>query len=166
VVADFYRAEYRRRGLPGNRLVLPSFVVMEPHETLRTGSVPFWMELVMEPSLQAVHEYLDGAEAFDDIGLWLFQHGVEAVGLPTVEQWQGVLDRARRDGRWLGGTPKEFPKDFAQYARYDDALREWPARHPVPGPVPTARFEDFATGAGDRYRVRLEVEEPASANAA
>jgi hypothetical protein len=165
LVADLYRTEYRRRGIPGNRLVLPSFVLTEPHWTLRTGSVPFWMEFNMEPSLEAVHAYLDSGEPYDDIGLMLFQHGVEAAGLPTAEQWQGVLDRAGRHGRWLGGTPEQFPKDFAQYATYDDALSSWPARHPLPGPLPGSRFEDFAAAAGDRYQVRLDHEQPAAAAA-
>jgi hypothetical protein len=163
LVADLYRAEYRRRGIPGNRLVLPSFVVMEPHWTLKTGSVPFWMEFNMQPSLDAVHAYLDGTEPFDDIGLMLFQHGVEAPGLVPAEQWQRLLDRARRESRWLGVDPDEIPKDFAQYARYDDAMRRWPARHPVPGPLPLRRFEEHCDG--DRYRVRLEVEQTAAAAA-
>lgn len=165
LVADFYRAEYRRRAVPGNRLVLPSFIVLEPYWTLKTGSVPFWMQFTMEPSLRATHEYLDGTEPYADIGLLLFQHGVEAAGLPSTEQWQALLDRARRDGRWLGAQPQEFPKDFAQYARYDEALQSWPARHPVPGPLPLHRFEEFAAGAGGRYRVRLEVQEPAPTTA-
>lgn len=51
LVADLYRSWYRRRGIPANRLVLSSFVVMDPHSMLRTGSVPYWMTFNMQPSL-------------------------------------------------------------------------------------------------------------------
>lgn len=165
LVADLYREQYRRRGIPGNRLAISSFALLEPHWTLRTGSVPFWVEFNMQPSLDAVHAYLDQREPFDDIGLMLFQHGVVAPGLPPVEQWRTVLDRARRHGRWLGMTPDEFPKDFAQYARYDEALKAWPARHPLPGPLPPRRFEDFVDDAGQRYDVRLDREDPVTSAA-
>ena len=163
LVADFWREQYRKRGIPGNRLAASSFALMEPHWTLRTGSVPFWMEFNMQPSLDAVLAYLDDREPFDDIGLMLFQHGVEAPGLPSADAWEEVLRRARRHGRWLGTTPEEFPKDFAQFAKYDDALKAWPARHPVPGPLPPRVFEEFVDAADGRYDLRVEREQPAAA---
>ncbi|MFF4618898.1 hypothetical protein [Nonomuraea jabiensis] len=43
VVADLYRSWYRRRGLPGDRLLVESFLLMEPWRALRSGSVPYRM---------------------------------------------------------------------------------------------------------------------------
>lgn len=77
LVADLYRWWYVRRGMPANRLVVSSFVLLEPYWTLRTGSVPFWMTFNVEPSADALDAYLRDRERFDEIYLMLFQHGVD-----------------------------------------------------------------------------------------
>lgn len=41
LVADLYRWWYHARGVPGLRLLVDSFILMEPWWTPRTGSVPF-----------------------------------------------------------------------------------------------------------------------------
>jgi hypothetical protein len=164
LVADLYRWWYRRRRIPANRLLVWSFVVLEPHWTLRTGSVPFWMKFNMEPSLEAVERYLDGTDAFDEIHLALFQHGVEAVGLPAKERWQALLDRASRRGTTLGVDLDEYPLDFPHYARYDEAVRDHiAARYPLPAPLPLDDFDGFLAEHGDRYPVALEDLAPARA---
>jgi hypothetical protein len=156
-VADLYRDWYARRRIPSNRLIVSSFVVMEPHSTLRTGSVPFWMKFNMQPSLEALDRYLDGVEPYDEIFLMLFQHGVEAAGLPSVDEWRRVLGRARTRGETLGATLDEFPLDFAQYARYDDAITsKIAARHPLPAPLTLDEVEEFLDRHGDRYELRLD----------
>jgi hypothetical protein len=48
--ADLYRQWYEERGLPTNRLLVESFILIEPWWALRTGSVAFWMVFNMEPS--------------------------------------------------------------------------------------------------------------------
>jgi hypothetical protein len=53
LVAELYRWWYEERKLPANRLLVESFILMEPWWALRTGSVPFWMVFNMEPSAQA-----------------------------------------------------------------------------------------------------------------
>lgn len=156
LVADLYRGWYQARGISANRLLLESFIVLEPWWTLRTGAVPFWMEFNMEPSLNAVHKYLDSTDPFDEIRLMLFNHGVEAVGLPTVEEWESLLRRARRAGSWVGAEPPEFPLDYAQFARYHTALQQIPARHPMPEPLALQQFEEFVHRNQDRYHVRLD----------
>jgi hypothetical protein len=170
LVADLYRWWYRRRNIPANRLLVESFVILEPWWALKTGSTPYWMEFNMKPSLEAVHAYLDAAEAegvpFDDIGMWLFNHGVEAVGLPTIEEWETVLGRARREGRWLGADTAEFPMDYAQFATYHDAVQTIGSRYPLPGPLTLAQLRAFLDERGDRYRVRVEEEAPAPAASA
>lgn len=162
LVADLYRWWYRSRDIVSQRLIVESFIVLEPWWTLRTGSTPFWMQFNMQPSLDAVHDYLDTAEPFDEISLMLFNHGVKAVGLPTSNQWAGVLARAGTKGGWLGADPRHFPVDYAQFARYDTAMRKLPDRHPIPEPLTLGQFEQFVAESEDRYRVTLEVERPAT----
>lgn len=154
LVADLYRSWYRRRGIPANRLVLSSFVVMDPHSMLRTGSVPYWMTFNMQPSLDAAHTYLDHAEPYDEIHLMLFQHGVEAVGLPTKQQWRDLVARAERRGTTLGLDLDAYPLDFPHFARYDEAIREHiPSRHQLGAPLTLREFEEFLDEHGDRYAV-------------
>ena len=52
LVADLYRRWYEERGLPANRLLIESFILLEPYWALRTGSVPFWTKFNMEPDLE------------------------------------------------------------------------------------------------------------------
>ncbi len=88
LVADFYRWWYEQRGLPANRLLVSSFIVMEPWWTLRTGSVPFWMVFNTEPSAEALDKYLQSRPAFKDIYLALFSNGVHSAGLVPISRWK------------------------------------------------------------------------------
>jgi hypothetical protein len=155
-VADLYREWYARRHIPSNRLIVSSFVLMDPYWTLKTGSVPYWMEFNMEPSLRGLEDYLEKVPQYDEIHLMLFQHGVDAVGLPSGDEWASVFRHARVHGGTLGGDLEEFPLDFPQYARYDDAIKSRiPARHPLPTPLTLGEVEDFLERSEGRYAVSL-----------
>lgn len=153
LVADLYRWWYRRRELPADRLLVESFLLLEPWWTLRTGSVPYWTVFSTEPSLRAVEAYLDGADPFDEIRLMLFSHGVNSVGLASIEQWRGLLDRARKIGVFAGVDPQVFPRDFASFVRYRRALAAVRTRYPMPRPLALADLDVFLDEHGDRYRV-------------
>jgi hypothetical protein len=155
-VADLHRSWLARRRIPSNRLVVSSFVMMDPHWTLRTGSVPFWMTFNMRPSLEALERYLKTADPYDEVLLMQFQHGVEAAGLPAKEEWEAVLGLARRRGETLDVSLEEYPRDLSHYARYDDALRrQVPARHPLPPPLTLDEVTHFLDAHPDRYRLTL-----------
>ncbi|SFB92899.1 hypothetical protein [Streptomyces aidingensis] len=156
LVADLYRWWYGLRGIPADRLLIESFIVLEPWWTLRTGSTPLWTEFNTEPALRAASGYLDRAGPFGEICLMLFNHGVESVGVAGADQWRSLLARAGRRGEWLGGEPAKYPLDFAQYARYHRALRRLPARRPMPAPLALSQLDAFLAEYGDRYRVRWE----------
>jgi hypothetical protein len=147
-VADFHRQWYRKLGMETNRLLFESFIVVEPYWALRTGTVPFWMTFNTEPSLQAANAYLDDSEAFDELYLTLFAHGSDSVGLPPVEDWQALLDRARHRGKWIGVNPRRYPAHFAAFAKYSAQLRALKPNFPMPDPVPMDQLEDFI----DRWR--------------
>jgi hypothetical protein len=156
LVADFYRDWYRQRGMAANRLIIESFILLDPMAALRTGSVPLWMVFNTEVSLAFAERYLDGAEPFDEIYLMLFAHGAESVGLPSIDRWRAVFERARQTGAFLGLEPSTYPAHFAHFARYTQSLlKRVPARHPVPPPLPLTRFERYVETHGDRYGVRL-----------
>jgi len=156
LVADLYSWWYRQRRLLANRLLIESFILMEPHWALRTGSVPFWTEFNMEPSLERVEDYLKSTEPYEEIHAMLFSHGVESVGLPSIERWRSLTRRARKRGGFVGVDEEEFPRDYATFVRYHTDLKKIPARYPMPGPLTLGQLDGFLQGAGDRYQVRWE----------
>ena len=154
LVADLYRWWYRRRGLPADRLLVESFILLEPLWTLRTGSVPFWIKFAMEPPAAALERYLDAADPYDEIRMMLFSHGVDSVGLAPIERWRSLVGRARRRSGFVGVDEKRYPRDFATFVRYHTELKEVSALYPRPGPLPLAGLDAFLQENGDRYRVR------------
>ncbi|MFW2513651.1 hypothetical protein ACNI3K_07715 [Demequina sp. SO4-13] len=156
LVADLYTWWNARRGIPVRRLYVGSFAMSSPYWALRTGSVPYWMYFNDETSLRRLHAFLDGREPFADIVLSLFQNGIETIGTPDTEQWQGVLDRAQRRGHYAGSDLSRYPYDFAAFVDYEKALRSIPARYPVPAPLTMTELDEFLEQAGDYPGVRWE----------
>ena len=154
LVADLYRWWYEERGLPTKRLLIESFILLEPWWTLRTGSVPFWVKFNMESDLRWVENYLEGAEPYEEILAMLFSHGVESVGLPPIERWRAVLSRARKRGSFVGVAEEKFPKDYATFVRYHADLKKISSRLPMPGPLSLDQLDAFLEQTRDRYPVR------------
>jgi pimeloyl-ACP methyl ester carboxylesterase len=153
LVADFYRWWYRERGLPGDRLLVESFILMEPYWALRTGSVPFWMVFNTEPSAAALERYMEVTEPYDDIRLMLFSHGADSVGVVPITRWRSILARARKSGDFVGVDQKKFPRDLATLVRYYTQVKKIPARYPLPGPLTLERLDTFLEREGHRYEV-------------
>ena len=156
LVADLYQWwNEHKRGLRDRRLIVDSFILMEPYLTIRTGSVPFWMVFNKEPSLRALQAYLDQRVPFDEILLMLFSHGVDSVGLPSIEQWRAPLRRARLKGTFVGVDERAFPRDFAVFIRYYfDLLRKLHARYPMPPPLTVKELDEFLDDNSGRYAVQ------------
>jgi hypothetical protein len=101
-VADLYRHWYRHRGLPGDRLFVSCFVLLEPWWTLRTGSVPYWTTFNTEPARLHLLDHVDGTDPYDQIRMTLMSNGVAAPGQAPIGSWREVLDRARTIGTFTG----------------------------------------------------------------
>jgi len=154
LVADLYRWWYQRLGASDNRLVVDSFILMEPYWTTRTRSVPFWMVFNTEGSFRALEDYLGQAPAFDEVLITLFSHGVDSIGLVPIEQWRSLFSRARRRGDFIGVDPASFPRDFAVFVRYHfDFLRKISARYPDLPILTMEELAEFLSQTPDRYRV-------------
>ena len=154
LVADLYRWWYARRGEGGQRLIAGSYILLDPFWTLRLGAVPFWCAAAVEPSAEALRRYLDLRPVFDRLHIALFAPGVELIGLASVETWQALLARGRKQGSFLGNDPAAFPADFAVFARYSPALRHLPGRLPMPEPLSLSDLDAFLNEAADRYAVQ------------
>jgi hypothetical protein len=148
LVADLYRWWYRRRGTPADRLLVESFVLLDPHLVLAAGLVPYWSEFPVEPSADALERYLDGAEPYEEILLTLFQHGTDGVGVAPVERWRRILGMARRHGAFLGVDPRLHPRDFGSFGRFHRQLAGLPRSAP-PAPLTLEELELFLAGRRD-----------------
>jgi len=151
-VAELYRWWYKERGISANRLLVESFILLEPRWTLRTGSVPFWMKFNMEPSLNWIEKYLESADPYDEIYLILFSNGVEAVGLPPIDRWRTIFNYARKRGEFIGMEENKFPRNFATLIRYyTDLQRQISSRYPLPGALTLEQLDKFIQATGDRF---------------
>jgi hypothetical protein len=149
-VADLYRQWHRSRGLPGDRLLVECFAVLEPWWTVRTGSVPYWMVFNTQPSQRSALSYLDAmrdaGDPYDEIRLMLFSHGVDSPGLASIEMWREVLARARKIGVFTGVDTRAYPRDFACLARAHRELSRVRGRYPMPPPMRLADARRFLAG--------------------
>jgi hypothetical protein len=154
LVADLYQWWNQKRNIIDKRLLVESFIVMEPYWTVRTGSIPFWMVFNKEPSVQALEEYLGGQNAFEEIYLMLFSHGVNSIGLVPIERWRRVLDRAKKQGSFVGVDPKAYPRDFGVFVRYNpDLKRKISARYPIPPLLTLQELDQFLAQSSRRYQI-------------
>jgi hypothetical protein len=142
-VADLYRRWYVRSGVPARRLLVESFVLLDPWLVARTRSVPFWTTFPVERSAGALEWYLENAEPYDEIRIALFAHGMQSIGVASPERWRAALARARRHGAFLGTRAKAFPEDFAVFARFYKELSALPERHAVPPPLPLTEIDQL-----------------------
>ena len=153
LVADLHRWWNERRGLSSTRLLVDSFILMEPYWCLRTGSIPFWMVFNTEGSFDALQSYLS-TRVFEEIYATLFSHGVDSIGLPSAADWRGLIEHASPRSKFIGVDPNAFPRDFSVYARYHDALlRTISERYALPPPLTLAQLDQFLHAQAHRYDV-------------
>lgn len=74
-----------------------SFLLMDPHSTIRLHPSPFWLVFCPEPSAKCVRRFLDSQPSFDETGLMLLPHGTEGVGVASIEKNGGNCRAARRE---------------------------------------------------------------------
>src|SRR6266850_368641 len=131
---------------------------MEPYWVVRTGSIPFWTVFNTQPSATALAAYLERTQAFDEIFLMLFSHGVDSIGLAPIARWRQLLGRAKKYGTFVGVEERAYPCDFAVFVRYYfDLLQKIPARYPLPPSLTLSQFEEFLLQHQERYQVQWQT---------
>jgi hypothetical protein len=126
-VAGVLRGWYANRGEPADRLLVASFVLVDPWTSVATATVPFWTFFSVRPALRALETHLAAAPPYRAVEVLLFQHGVDSAGIARPQEW---LDVARRHGaraRLVALDPSRFPHDIATLGRYGQALAGLPA---------------------------------------
>ncbi|MGF6478668.1 hypothetical protein [Paraburkholderia sp. JPY419] len=153
---DTLREWYCDEGIEPRHLVVDSFVLLDPYTTMHLGALPFWLVFCTEPSARNLTRLLQREGRFEHIDLMLFSHGTEGVGVVPAREWQTIIASASPDARLCGVDAKRFPRDFATFVRFDEALArrgsERP-RMPLPAPLSVQAFDAALLRHGSRYGV-------------
>ncbi|MQA01920.1 MAG: hypothetical protein GEV07_04050 [Streptosporangiales bacterium] len=135
--ARLLRQRFRDAGADGDRLVVESFLMVDPVEVRRSGSVPFWSYFPVEESLTHCAEHVERAaragDPYRDVDVLLFPHGVASVGATSPKDWaERLRDHISGKVRFVSGTPERWPAHFDALAKYGTALGQL-ADQPQPG---------------------------------
>ncbi|TCK33656.1 hypothetical protein B0G84_7945 [Paraburkholderia sp. BL8N3] len=160
VAAAAYREWYAQAGIEPTRLVVDSFLLMDPDTTLRLHALPFWLVFCTRPSAETLRAFLDSQPPFEEIDMMLFSHGTEGVGVTSIDEWRKLLARATRTGRFLGVDTQRYPRDFATFVRFDQALRQLRPTFEPPPPMTLVSFESTLREHGLRHGVSVDERLP------
>ncbi|MFT0167678.1 hypothetical protein ACLKMY_01420 [Paraburkholderia mimosarum] len=157
VTAMVYRRWYEESAIERRRLVVDSFMLMDPLSTLELHAIPFWLLFGVEPSANALQRFLDTEAPFEEIDMTLFSHGTESVGIAPIARWRALLARARHAGRFAGVDTSRFPRDFATFERYGRALANLRPRLGPPSPLDPSHFESLLREFGAPFGVHCDM---------
>ena len=153
LAAEIYRDWYGALGIEPRRLVIDSFILMDPMATMRLRAIPFWSVFSVEPSLRNVARFLAQQPPFDEIDQMLFSHGTEGVGLAPLDDWRRLIQQARRRAAFVGVDERRYPRDFATFMRFQQALRRLGPRHEPPPLLAVERFDALLRERGPRFGI-------------
>jgi hypothetical protein len=159
LIAELFRHWYGEHGLPTSRLLVSSFLLMDPMLAMRTGQVPYWTLFGTEPSLDRLARYLSGTPAYDDIRLTVFPHGVESIGVPPIGEWQQLLKRAGRHGQLIAVEPGHYPRHFRALTGFHRELSRLPSRPDVP-PLAWDAARQYLDGHAATHEVTFSMDRP------
>ncbi len=156
LIAELFRHWYAERGLPTGRLLVSSFLIMDPVLAMRTRQVPYWALFGSRPSLDRLAGYLSGTPAYDDIWLTVFPHGMDSIGLAGIGEWQQMLGYARRHGQLLAIEPGHFPRHFRALTGFHRELSKLPCAPSVP-PLAWDAARQYLAGHAAAHEVSFHV---------
>ncbi|MGH7857610.1 MAG: hypothetical protein ACREQY_09790, partial [Candidatus Binatia bacterium] len=133
-IADLHRWWNARDGVGSGRLLVESFMLLDPSWVKQTGAIPFWLSFPTDPAAAAIEAYLKTRPPFSEIGLMLFSHGVDSVGLVPLSRWRSILRRATQRGTFVGVDEHAYPRDFATVICYHADLGQGFAAEAVARP--------------------------------
>jgi hypothetical protein len=144
-IADIQRAWLADAGIRTDRLLVESFLLIDPTRTRAAGLVPFWTMFPVESAVQATADYLRAAPGrYQSVHIGLFPHGVRSRGIAEPALWREELAPLVSELDFLGVDTRRYPADFAALVRYGSALRRMPQ---LPAPKPGTLSVDEAWAA-------------------
>ena len=148
--------------MPTGRLLVSSFLLMDPLLAMRTGHVPYWALFGSRPSLDRLAGYLAGTQPYDDIRLTVFPHGMDSIGLPGIGEWQQVLGHARQHGELVAVEPRHYPRHFRALTGFHRELSRLP-RTPALPPLAWDTACDYLARHAAAHDVSFRVAHPSGA---
>lgn len=134
-VAELMRRRIRAAGGRGDRLLVESFVMVDPVQAFRSGSVPYWTFFGVETAREAVLRHVEAArrrgDPYRDVDVLVFPHGVASKGIARPQAWSELTTYVDGRVRLLAGTRERWPTHFDALARYGPALRSLPTGIPA-----------------------------------
>lgn len=128
-VADLQRTWLTEAGITADRLLVESFLLIDPTRTRQAGLVPLWTMFPVESAVRTAQDYLRSS-SYRSVHIGLFPHGVESQGIAEPELWRKELG----DVDFVGVDERRYPADFAALVRYGAELRRMPrVAAPAPG---------------------------------
>jgi diadenosine tetraphosphatase ApaH/serine/threonine PP2A family protein phosphatase len=97
---------------------------------------------------EGARRYLDKAEPYRDVNVFLFEHGTRSPGIATPDDFQAVVRKHGATVYFDGLDPRRFPHDIGTLGRYGRVFDQLPrARHPW-SPLPVEDALHGLTDAG------------------
>ena len=154
LVADLYRWWGRRRAIKEQRLLVESYLMVEPYWTIRSGVIPYWMGFNSENSARHLEGFLSRNGGFEEALMMLSTQETEAPELVPFEHWRALLKSSAGEVHFIGMDKHYSPTDLSLLLKYYFDLKKKLAwRYPPPAPLTLANLEDFLKQKGDQYAV-------------
>ncbi|SDS11028.1 hypothetical protein [Actinopolymorpha singaporensis] len=153
-VARLFRRRIREAGGSGDRMLVESFVMLDPVQAERTASVPYWTFFGVERARQDVLRHLAAAAAagdpYADVEVLLFPHGVASSGATPPRTWAELSRHVTGTVRLPASTVARWPAHFDALADYGPMLTALPtpARGVSPSPLTVRALLDGLSGEG------------------
>jgi hypothetical protein len=110
-----------------------------------------------QPSAGALKDYLEDRPGFDEIDLMLFSHGVNSIGLVSIDEWRRIIAAGAKRNSFIGVDEDAYPRDFAIFVRYhEDLVRKIKSRYPMPAPLSLETLDEFLNQSSGRYQVQWD----------
>ncbi|SDZ24934.1 hypothetical protein SAMN05421504_11182 [Amycolatopsis xylanica] len=116
-VADLHREWLTGEGVHTTRLLVESFVLLDPVGAARAGLVPYWTPFPVRRARDRLAEYLRD-RPFTELEVLLFPHGVRSAGIAEPEDWLALAERVN----FPATDRKTYPADFRALAEYGSAI--------------------------------------------
>jgi len=156
LVADLYRWWNERLGRSSRRLLVESFILLDPAWCAGAGYVPFWTVFPVEPAADAFQAYARERGPFAEAHALLFNHGVDSIGLVRPQEWRRLLADSAERSSLVAVDERQFPRDFATFGRYDRALDRLARPGTPPMELPLQDLDRFLDESKARYDVTLD----------
>jgi hypothetical protein len=119
-IADMHREWLLAADRPADRLLVESFVMLDPVGVNQAGIVPFWTAFPVQDALQAVRSYLR-ERRYPTVDVLMFPHGVRSAGIAEPEDWLRLREHSGVV-RLPATDVARYPADFAALAAYSSAI--------------------------------------------